>query len=126
MPTLLSLAGGNPATAPAQGAPSLAGKDLTPAFAKSGAVTRDYLYFHHSNNRAIRVEDWKLVATGESGPWELYDLSKDRAEQRNLVSEQPDRVRRLGQLWQDRDTEFVKVREAARFTNKVRLERPSW
>jgi len=125
LPTLVSLAGGNPATAARQGAPPLPGRNLTPSFAKNGTVTREYLYFNHSNNRAIRAGDWKLVATGRSGPWELYDLRKDRAEQRNLISEQPDRARKLSQLWQDRDTEFVKVREAAKATDKVRLERPA-
>ena len=126
LPTVVGLAGGNTASSTSNGAPTLPGRNLAPAFAKSGAVTRDYLYFNHSNNRAIRVGDWKLVATGQTGPWELYDLSKDRAEQRNLVSQQPYRVRKLSQLWQDRDAEFVNVREAAISTTKPRLERPSW
>lgn len=126
LPTLLTLAGGNPATAPAKGAPPLAGRTLTPAFAKSGTVTRDYLYFNHSNNRALRVGDHKIVALGEKGPWEMYDLSKDRAEQHNIISAQPERANRMTQLWQDRDTEFVKVREAARASLKPALQRPKW
>ena len=93
LPTLLTLAGGDPATAPQKGAPPLAGRSLTPAFAKTGAVTREYLYFNHSNNRALRVGDYKIVALGEKGPWEMYDLSKDRAEQRNIIASQPDRAR---------------------------------
>jgi arylsulfatase A-like enzyme len=125
-PTLLALAGGNPATATQKGAPALPGRSLVPAFAKSGTVEREYLYFHHSNNRAIRVDDWKLVALGQSGPWELYDLGKDRAEQRNLIAGQPDRARKMSQLWQDRDTEFARVRETAKPTEKPRLERKSW
>ncbi|MEJ7608109.1 MAG: arylsulfatase [Bryobacteraceae bacterium] len=119
LPTVVSLAGGTPAA-------TLPGKSIAPAFAKSGTVQRGYLYFHHNNNRAIRVGDWKLVAAGQSGPWELYDLSKDRAEQRDLVKAQPDRAAKLSQLWKDRDTEFVKVREAAKPTTRARLERPSW
>jgi arylsulfatase len=126
LPTLVSLSGRDMTTVAANGAPALPGRSLVPAFGKTGAITRDYLYFNHSNNRAIRVGDWKLVATGQSGPWELYDLSKDRAEQRNLISQQPDRARKLSQLWQDRDAEFVSVREAATPTTKARLERPSW
>ena len=125
LPTLVNLAGGNAARRqPA--VPSLAGKSLVPAFAKSGTVAREYLYFNHSNNRAIRMGDWKLVATGQSGPWELYDLSKDRAEQRNLITAQPDRAKRMSELWQERDTNFVKTREAARPTAKPALQRPSW
>jgi Arylsulfatase A and related enzymes len=124
LPTLVNLAGGNTAATSVPGAPPLPGKTLAPAFAKGNTVTRDYLYFNHSNNRAIRVDDWKLVATGQSGPWELYDLRKDRAEQHNLVAQQPERVSKLNQLWQDRDAEFVKVREAAKPTNKPRVQRP--
>ena len=123
LPTLVNLAGGNPTTATPKGAPTLPGRSLVPAFAKSGTISREYLYFNHSNNRAIRVGDWKLIATGKSGPWELYDLSRDRAEQQNLISGQADRAAKLSKLWQDRDTEFVSVREAAKPTNKPRLER---
>jgi arylsulfatase A-like enzyme len=122
LPTLVNLAGGNPTTA-TPGAPTLPGRSLVPAFAKSGTISREYLYFNHSNNRAIRVGDWKLIATGKSGPWELYDLSRDRSEQQNLISGQADRAAKLSKLWQDRDTEFVSVREAAKPTNKPRLER---
>ncbi len=126
LPTLVNLAGGNAAQTGQPAVPSLAGKSLVPAFAKSGTVAREYLYFNHSNNRAIRMGDWKLVATGQSGPWELYDLSKDRAEQRNLITAQPDRAKRMSELWQERDTTFVKTREAARPTAKPALQRPSW
>lgn len=126
LPTIVNLAGGNPASTTPDGAPPLAGRNLAPAFVKSGAVKRDYLYFNHSNNRALRVDNWKLVATGASGPWELYDLSKDRAEQRNLITKQPERAHKLSQLWQDRDTEFVKVREAAKTSTRAKLDRPSW
>ena len=120
LPTLVGLAGGNPVTPKG---PAAAGRSLVPAFAKSGTISREYLYFNHSNNRAIRVGDWKLIATGKTGQWELYDLSKDRAEQHNLVSDQPDRAGKLSKLWQDRDEEFAKIREACKATNKPRLER---
>ena len=80
--------------------------------------------FNHSNNRAIRMGNHKLVALGENGPWELYDLSTDRAEQRNLAGKQPERVARMSELWKDRDSEFVKLREAAPPTTKPLLRRP--
>jgi arylsulfatase A-like enzyme len=124
LPTIVSLAGGDLALARSQGAPPLEGRSLAPAFTKSGTIKRDYLYFNHSNNRAIRVDDWKLVAVGESGPWELYDLSKDRGEQRNLASAQADRVAKLNQLWRDRDRAFIERREAAKPSTKARQERP--
>ena len=83
LPTLVDLAGGS--TAP-EGAPPLAGRSFAPALRKDGAAPREFLYFNHNNNRAIRVGDWKLIATGTDGPWELYDLSKDRCEQHDLAA----------------------------------------
>ncbi|MEO7650695.1 MAG: arylsulfatase, partial [Bryobacteraceae bacterium] len=89
VPTLVDLAGGNANSLAPAGAPPLAGRSITPAFAKDGTVPREFLYFNHSNNRAIRVGDTKAVAIGKDGPWELYDLKTDRAEQKNLAPSQP-------------------------------------
>ena len=43
-------------------------------------MKHDDLWWQHEGNRAIRVGDWKLVAAGREGPWELYDLATDRTE----------------------------------------------
>jgi len=110
LPTLVDAGGGKPE--PGAG-PGLAGRSIVPAFAKDGSVSREYLYFNHNHNRAIREGDWKLIATGDSGPWELYDLSKDRAEQKNLASAQADRAKRLAEKWKSVDDEFTQVRESA-------------
>lgn len=48
--------------------------------------------------KAVRKGDWKLVYANKpwgSGAWELYDLSKDRAELNNLASSQPDKLKEL-------------------------------
>ena len=42
--------------------------------------------------------DWKLVAA-KGDPWELYDLSTDRAESNNLVQEHPEKAKELETLW---------------------------
>jgi arylsulfatase A-like enzyme len=109
LPTLVDLAGGNPV---APSGPGLAGLSLAHAFAKDGAVPRDF-HFNHNHNRAIRTGDWKLMATGDDGPWELYDLSKDRSEQKNLAGAQPDRARQLSDKWKAVDDGFTHVREGA-------------
>ena len=66
------------------------------------------------------MSDWKLVATGQTGPWELYDLSKDRCEQRDLAAGQPGRVQKLAAMWTEHDAEFVRRRESAPQTTKRR------
>jgi arylsulfatase A-like enzyme len=120
VPTLVDLAGGSTAMS---GAPPLAGRSLAPAFQKDGAAPHDFLYFNHNNNHAIRVGDSKLVAIGEGGPWELYDLTTDRCEQKNLVKVQPDKAQKLAALWKARDEEFARVRESAPPTTKKRMAR---
>lgn len=102
-PTILELSGGRwPADAPAP-----PGKSLVPVFAKDNTVRHDFFWWLHENNRAIRVGDWKLVsAAKQGGDWELYNLKADRSETRNLAAEQPDKVRELSELWQQRTDEY--------------------
>jgi arylsulfatase A-like enzyme len=119
LPTMVDLAGGKPEIV---ATPGLAGRSIAPAFAKDGTVTRDFLYFNHNHNRAIRKDDWKLIATGDNGPWELYDLAKDRSEQKNLVAAHPDIAARLSARWKAIDDEFTSTREAAPASGKKLLQ----
>lgn len=110
LPTLVDLAGGKPA---AESGPGLTGISIAPAFAKNGSVTRDHLYFNHNHNRALRSADWKLISTGDDGPWELYDLKTDRSEQKNLAAAEPARVTQMADKWKTIDAGFTRTREAA-------------
>jgi arylsulfatase len=47
----------------------------------------------------VREGKWKLVAE-ENKPWELYDVSVDRGEMRDLAADQPDRVKQMADGWQ--------------------------
>jgi len=108
LPTIIDLAGGNDFSPKWNGeaAPPLPGTSLSPVFAKDGAVTHEFIYFHHMENRAIRVGDWKLVVKGNNGPWELYDLKTDRCESKNLADKHPDKVHVMSALWQKCEDEF--------------------
>ena len=119
VPTLVDLAGGSTAM---DGAPPLAGQSLAPAFQKDGTSRHEFLYFSHNHNRAIRVGDSKLVAIGDNGPWELYDMTTDRCEQKNLAPAQPEKVQKLAALWKERDQEFERRREGAPPTTKKRMD----
>jgi arylsulfatase len=99
VPTVLDLVGAKqPDMVAGMPMPPLPGKSLVPAFAKDGAVKRDYLWFCHDGNRAIRMGDWKLVAD-HNKPWELYDLSVDRSETKNLASAYPEKVKEMEAAW---------------------------
>lgn len=78
--------------------PPAPGKSLLPAFGKDVTIERDYLWWLHEGNRAIRVDDWKLVAA-KGDPWELYNLKTDRAESQNLAQEYPKKAQELETLW---------------------------
>lgn len=90
------------------------GKSLLPAMSKDFTMQRQSLWWLHEGNRAVRVGDWKLVSAAE-GPWELYDLSIDRAEQNNLASQMPDRVLQLEKIWQQQTDDFTKGSFGRRF-----------
>jgi arylsulfatase A-like enzyme len=106
VPTALELAG---LTSPNQ--PPRPGKSLLPAFAADATLKRDSLWWLHEGNRAIRIGDWKLVAVRD-GPWELYDLASDRAEQRNLAGQRPDKVAELSTAWKRQTDQFTEQARA--------------
>ena len=115
VPTLVDLAGG--------GAQELSGRTLAPAFRKDGAAPRDYLYFNHNDNHALRVGDTKLISTGKAGPWELYDMKHDRGEQHDLAAAQPATVEKLSAMWKKLDSGFAERREKAPPTTKARMKK---
>jgi arylsulfatase len=62
----------------------------------------------HEGHRAARCGDWKIVAL-RGQDWELYDLSQDRAEQRNLASSQPETLQKLVNFWQTQCEDFTRM-----------------
>jgi len=105
MPTFLDAAGGtypliygNKAIIPEEGI------SLVPVLGGSGEGTilerPAPLFWFWGKNRAIREGNWKLVWEQKSGKgWELYDLSRDRTETKNLASSHPAKVEQLSQKW---------------------------
>ncbi len=77
------------------------GRSLKPLFGKGGgAIDREAIYWEHEGNRAVRVGQWKLVAKGRTGPWELYDMEKDRTELNDLSAQMPGKVAEMAALWE--------------------------
>ncbi|QIP16295.1 arylsulfatase [Spirosoma aureum] len=99
MPTFAELAG---AKAPAR----IDGLSFVPSLTGKGTQKKhDYLYweFHEGGGKqAVRQGNWKAVrlqvAKDPNGPVELYDLTKDPAETRNLAAQFPDKAKQLAQL----------------------------
>ena len=122
VPTLLDLLGIDPPKQ-VRGAsvPPYPGVSLLPAIQGSAQpVKRDYLYFTHEGNAALRVGDWKILYTNTGKPkgnvpaertteaagWSLYDLSTDRCEQIDLATKQPERLNEMLEQWRKLNQTF--------------------
>jgi arylsulfatase len=62
------------------------------------AVNRGALFWEHEGNRAVRLENWKMVA-GAGERWQLYDIATDRAEMHNVAAGHPEKVTELTTLY---------------------------
>ena len=88
MPTLASYAGAAPPD-------DIDGITMRFAFEGQTMDVKRYLYweFHEGGfKQAARRQQWKAVRKGLQGPIELYDLSNDVGEQRDIAGEHPEIV----------------------------------
>jgi len=109
MPTCLELAGvkypdefnGSETTPPE-------GLSLLPAFT-GRKLEREFLFWEHEGNRAIRMGNWKLVAKvgtqmkftpEDENAWELYELESDPSETVDLAEKYPGRVKEMAAKWE--------------------------
>lgn len=98
-PTLLEAAGALPVGA------ELQGRSLRPLLADPKAPWRTISYASSKrqrpstdwdiDERAVRDARWKLMWSAAKGRWELYDLSKDPDEKKDLAAARPEVVARL-------------------------------
>lgn len=56
------------------------------------------IYLVNGLQQAIRVADWKLLRHDSHNPWELYNLSTDTGETRDIAEDQPEIVSRLANM----------------------------
>lgn len=100
-PTVLALAG-----VPVPATQQLDGENLEPVLRQRGGLKRDALYWHYPHYQlyqqggtapygAIRAGDFKLIEFYDGRPSELYNLSDDIGETRDLAAAQPAKVREL-------------------------------
>jgi arylsulfatase A-like enzyme len=76
------------------------GLSLRPAFAGESLHRVKPLFWMHEGNRAARSGPWKLVKKFK-GPWELYNIDKDRSEQEDLIAQNPLVAQLLIRQWED-------------------------
>jgi arylsulfatase len=101
MATCVAVAGANyPTERNSEAIHPLAGVSLLPAFEGKSLARSVPLFWEHEGNRAVRDGQWKLVAKGAAGAWELYDIIADRTETKDLAASQPERVRTMAEQWE--------------------------
>lgn len=79
----------------------LPGKSLLPLFFENrDTVDRvEPLFWERAGNRAVRKGKWKLVSTYPSYTWELYDVSVDRGETKNIAAQYSKVVNELSEAY---------------------------
>ena len=102
LPTILEMSGTKPGKKPVP----LPGKSLLPIFKKDQLSFHEWLWWSHEGHHAIQKEGWKAVSSFNQ-PWELYHLSKDRSETKNLAKTRPNQLQSLKSLWEKQTTQFL-------------------
>ena len=106
MPTLLEIAGASyPKTYEGRELPALMGTSwgrVLAGQAESPRTDEDYLAWELFGNRAVRQGEWKLRWEYEpfgKGAWELFNLTVDPAERKDLAAEHPEKLQAMVVLW---------------------------
>ncbi len=95
LPTLIEVSGGSyPASFGDKQQPLLQGRSFASILKTGEMLPPRTLHFSLFNNMAIIHEGWRLV-TAYGQPWQLYDLTNDRTETRNLADSQPEKREQL-------------------------------
>lgn len=108
MPTLLDITGTSyPKTHNGKELPPMIGKSWTKVLAgeaESPRNSNDYLAWELFGNRALRQGDWKLrweYAPFGKSDWELFNVTKDPSERKDLAAANPTKLKEMIGLWED-------------------------
>ena len=105
LPTLLSASSvAAPAMREGKKVKPIEGRSFLNSFEDSNAPdARNSQYYEMNGLRAFKYENWRIVSTGRYGAendrWELFDLSNDPNETRDLAAQNPQIVARLEKMW---------------------------
>lgn len=91
-PTLMQLAGINyPRLWQGKKKRELSGRSLLPLLTKQGIRKSEPVFQWYTFSKAWIEDEWKAVSLYD-GPWQLFNLNRDRCEARDLAKVHPDRL----------------------------------
>ena len=100
VPTLVELAGAeHPAVLDGRRVLPPEGRSFAPILRGQPHEGLEVLFWEHEGGRAVRQGDWKLASLAD-GSWDLFDLSRDRSESKDLSEQYPEKVVQLSALWE--------------------------
>lgn len=85
------------------------GISFAPTLQGGKQLKHDYLFWKDQSKTAVRQGQWKGVRTKKQGPLELYDLSKDIGEDRNIAGEHPQQAAKLERLIERAQVQNVEI-----------------
>jgi arylsulfatase A-like enzyme len=89
LPTLAALTGAKPPS-------DIDGISILPELLGRDEQRRhEFLYWEFGGQTAVRQGDWKAIRPRKQGPWELYDLSRDVSETRDVAAEHAELLARM-------------------------------
>ena len=71
------------------------GRNPLPVLQGVAGSPHQSFYFDYRSHSAFRKGDWKIVREKPSQPWQLFDLTKDMGESKDLSAEKPELVEQL-------------------------------
>jgi arylsulfatase A-like enzyme len=86
-------------------------------------IKHDFIYFEIYEGpfqQSVRVGDWKGYRRGLKDPVELYDLSKDPSEKRNIAEQHPDIAQNLTGILGNQHGPSPHFTAPNHFTNRAR------
>ncbi|MEM9185124.1 MAG: sulfatase-like hydrolase/transferase [Planctomycetota bacterium] len=99
-PTLLDVAGADyPEEFDGHPVRPLVGASLTPLLAANGERSTPPAFFRYNYSRAWVEDEWKAVSL-YGGPWQLFNLTKDRGERVDLASANPLKLANRVKKWE--------------------------
>ena len=91
---------------------------------RNEAPPHDTLFWRYGENRALRRGQWKLIQIG-GGPVQLYDLSSDVSESKDLSAENSALVNELLRSFQNWESQLAKPLWGGRGAQATRPRRPA-